>query len=268
MTVRHKPGETDAVDPESNHGDWNLRGVKSDWHPQTIVEHSVGTQQGRGQANMLSIAVAFLLLTGATGAALGVAHGSLASAERDVTQRALATDLADRLVAPDTDHVHRKNVLDRNKTESLSTDEAESLVSDLENREFRVRIDDSTLMQQGNPAGGPTVERLVLLASPETRSYQLHLEADEAIALPRRTEAIEFRIESGPNTTVTTIRANDRIVLHAPEGLAGTATVAVPWTATQRITIDATGSNATVDLRIRPKTTVKARLEVTVGDVL
>lgn len=215
---------------------------------------------------MASLAVALLLLVAAGGTAIAIAHGSLAAAERDASQRDAATDLTDRLVSPDASHVRRENVLDANETRNLTIAEAESLAPGLGDRPFRVRVDDRTLLRRGDPAGGATVARLVVLATDDTRTYRLDLAEDDAVTIPRRTEELRIDVESDEGSSVSTVRVNGRVVLHDPTGLNGTATVPVPWTATLRVTLEATGTDATVEITATSETTAKARLEVTVGD--
>lgn len=129
----------------------------------------------RGQATMVSLAIALVLLVAAAGTALALAHGALAAAERDAPERNAATDLADRLVAPDAPHVRRPNVLDRDETADLTVGDVESLSPGVGERPFRIRIDDRTLLERGDPAGGATVERLVVLAEDDPLSYRLDL---------------------------------------------------------------------------------------------
>ncbi|MEF8779971.1 MAG: hypothetical protein V5A46_04775 [Haloferacaceae archaeon] len=215
---------------------------------------------------MASLAVALLLLVAAGSTAVAIAHGSLAAAERDALQRDAATDLADGLVSPDASHVRRENVLDRNETRKLTVSEAEALAPGLGNRSFRVRVDGRTLFGRGDPTGGTAVDRLVVLATDDTRTYRLDLADDDAVTIPRRTEKLRIDVESDEGSSVSTVRVNDRVVLHDPSGLNGTATVPVPWTATLRVTLEATGTDATVEITATSETTAKARLEVTVGD--
>lgn len=231
----------------------------------------LASRRSRSQANLVSLAVALLLLVAAGGTALAIAHGALAAAERDAAERNAATDLADQFVSPGASHVRRRNVLDWNETGALTGEELESTVPAIENRSFRVRIDDRTLLERGDPTDGTTVERLVVSAVDDTREYRLDLEEDDAVTIPRRTEELRFEVESRNETNVSTIRVNDRVVLHDPDGLDGTAAVPVPWTATIRITVDATAPDATVPdatvvVTASSATTAKGRLEVTVGD--
>ncbi|AUX08977.1 hypothetical protein AArcSl_1346 [Halalkaliarchaeum desulfuricum] len=214
---------------------------------------------------MVSLAVALLLLVGAAGTAIAIAHGSLAAAEREPAERNVATDLADRLVSSDAPHVRRENVLDRNEIEALSVTDVESLAPGIEDRPFRIRIDDRTLLERGEPTGGTRVERLVVLAADDERTYRLDLEEDEAVTVPRRTDELQVTVEPENDTSVSTIRVNDRVLLYDPGGLEGTATASVPWTATLRVTVQAEGSDGTVAITATPETTAKAHLEVTVG---
>lgn len=227
---------------------------------------SGGQDSVRGQTNMMSLAIALVLLVGAAGTAIAVANGALAAAERDPAERNAATDLADRLVSLDTPHVRRENVLDREEMLKLDVSDAESMAPDITDRAFRVRLDGQTLLERGEPSGGVRIERLVLLASDDQRSYRLDLNEDDAVTLPRRADELRMNVTSDNGTTVSAIRINDRIVLHDPNGLDGSASVSVPWTATLRVTVDADGTDATVEVTATPETTAKARLEVIVGD--
>ncbi|MFB6194128.1 MAG: hypothetical protein ABEI75_03590, partial [Halobaculum sp.] len=185
-----------------------------------------------------------------------VADGAVAGETRDPTDGRLAASLADRLTASDARLTRRANVLNATRVGNLTAASLVSRVPALANASFRVRLGDRTLVARGDPDDGATVRRIVLLAreTPRTRTVP----AADAVSLPRRTSRIRFDFR---NASVTTVRAGDRVLLHDPNGLSGTATVPVRRTQTIRLTFDGSG---TVRVTSYPARTRKLRLVVTV----
>lgn len=224
----------------------------------------------RGQANLAALGVALLALTTVAGLGLGVADGALAGADRTPLQRHAADGLADRLVAADAPTTYRANVLNESTVTTLTPGDIDALAPAATPYDVRVRLDGETVFQRGDPSGGVTVRRLVLVAARTTDTRTLELAADRTVTLPRRADSLDIEIRPGANTTVTTVRVTDRVVLHDAGGLDGRATVDVPRTDTLRVVITASGSaSAPADgiVRITAATerTAKALLEVTVG---
>lgn len=212
----------------------------------------------RGQATLVALAAALVVLTATVGVALALADGALGSAERDARERRAAVAATDRLVAPDASTTRRVNVLDGDAVEALTVTDLDELAPPVRGTAVRVRLDDETLVERGDPTDGTTFRRIVLVATPTERTLTANV--SEGVTLPRRTA--ELRL-SFANATVETVRANGRVVLYRPGGLGGTATVAVSYGETVRLTFDDDAVGA-VDVTYVPERTRKATLAVTV----
>ncbi|GAB7014253.1 hypothetical protein JCM18549_25240 [Halolamina salina] len=212
----------------------------------------------RGQANLLSLAVALTALVSATALGLVVADGALAGADREPGERRAAGAAAERLVSADATTV-RENVLDRETVEALSPSDLDALAPPVANRSVRVRLDGETILERGDPTGA-TVERVVLAAERTTRSRSVAVGDGDGLTLPRRTDRVELTF--GPGSTVETVRANGRVVLHDPGGLAGQFVVEPSRYETVTLTFE--GGTAQVGVESRPLRTEKATLRVTV----
>jgi len=86
------------------------------------------------------------------------------------------------------------------------------------------------------------------------------------VTLPRRTDRADLRLRPPANTTVTTVRANERVVLHDESGLEGRYTVSLSRHRTVDLRFDASGplSRGNVTVTYYPTETRKATLGVTV----
>lgn len=211
----------------------------------------------RGQANLLALGVAVLLVVGAVAGTLALADAAFAGADRSAGARHAAVATADRLVAADGPLAVRANLIDAGAVADLDAATVAASVPTLRDRAVRVELDDTVVAARGDPVG-PTHRRIVTVATttPRTRSVS----AATGLVFPRRTDRIRFDFE---NASVTRVRVDGRLVLARPDGLQGTATVAVSRRATLRVRFVGTG---TVTLTTFPTRTRKARLEVTVGD--
>lgn len=220
----------------------------------------------RAQTNLVVLAVALVLVTTVAGVSLAVADGALAGADRDPLDRRAAVSVADRLVAADAPVTTRGNVLNRSSTLSLTAGEVDRLAPSARGRPLRVRLDDRTLVERGDPTAGVTIRRVVLVSNRTTERRTVALADAESVTLPRRTPRVMLRIAPNATTTVTTVRANGRVVLHNGSGLAGEYTVTTSRFETTRFTFAAgedPGGRVTVGYY--PVRTTKAVLEVTVG---
>lgn len=221
------------------------------------------TRRGRGQLNLPALAVALLVLVSTVGVALTLADGAFAAADRTPEERRVAVALAERLVAPDARYTSRANVLNRSRTAALSAHTLDDRFPVVGDHEIRIRLDDRTLLRRGDASGGVTVRRVVLVRT-ERRVDRTPPLAGGATTLPRRTDRVHLAIDPGPN--VTTVRANDRVVLHDPDGLAGNYTVRTSRFETLRLSFTATDPLERGDVTVgyHPARTTKATLEVTV----
>ena len=215
---------------------------------------------GRGQANLLSLTVALTALVSAATLGLVVADGALAGADRDPDERRGASAAAERLVTAEATTV-RENVLDGEAVERLSAATLSELAP-VANRSVRVRLGGETLLERGEPTGGATVERVVLVAERTNRSRSVGVGDGERLTLPRRTDRVELVF--GTESTVETVRVNGRIVLHDPGGLQGR--FVVEPSRYETATIEFAGGTAQVGITSTPLRTEKATLRVVVDE--
>ena len=213
----------------------------------------------RGQANLAALAVALVALLSATTLGLVVADGALASADRDPLSRRAADAAAERFVTADATTV-RPNVLDGDALTSFTAARLDSLAPPAAGRDVTVRLGERVIVDRGDPTGGVTVRRVVLVAGTTERTQDIDVVDGTTFTLPRRSSRVALAF--GPNANVTTVRANGRVVLHDPGGLDGTLTV--PLSRYETTTLAFEGGTGSVAVSYYPRETRKAVLAVTV----
>ena len=218
----------------------------------------------RAQANLPALAVALLLVTTTAGLGLSLADGAFADARRDPLERAAAVGLAERLVSEASSLTTRGNVLDREELARLAADRFEEAFPASEGRAVRIRLDGETIIERGDPTDGTTMRRIVLVE--RRQSVTLSRLPGDRIALPRRTPRATVELSPPPATTVTTVRANGRVVLHDASGLRGTFDVRLSRYETTTLSFDREGPlpPPAVSVTYYPARTTKAQLVVTV----
>lgn len=221
----------------------------------------------RAQSNLVAVAVALVALTGALALGLALADAAFLGADRPAEQQRVAVALSERLVAPDSPVAERANVLNESALAGFGGDALRSAFPVVGERAVRIRLDDRTVATRGDPAGGRTVRRIVVVEDRTAVTRTPELGGDRAVTLPRRTPRVDVRIDPPDGTTVRTVRADDRVVLHDPGGIAGNFTVRVSRLETVRLSFEASGAllPGSVVITYYPATTTKAELEVTVG---
>lgn len=219
---------------------------------------------GRAQANLPALAIALLVLTTAGGLAFSLADGAFADATRDPTDRRLATGVAERLVAADSPLTVRAGVLDARSVSNLTAERFVDDVPSVSSADIRLRVADRTVFERGDPAGGATARRIVLVAEQQRVTRSLP-PGENRTTLPRRTERVTLDVDPVA-TRVRTVRVNGRVVLHEPSGLDGAYTVRVSRYETATLTFETDGPlrAGSVTLTYVPYRTTKATLEVTV----
>lgn len=213
----------------------------------------------RGQANLAALAVALVALVSATTLGVVVADGALADADRDPITRRAATTVADRFVSAEATTV-RPNVVDGNVLPSFTAARLDSLAPPVEGRDVRVRVGERVVVERGDPTGGSTVSRVVLVASGTERTRRFSVTDGSEFTLPRRSTRVDLQFDA--DSSVTTVRANDRVVLHDPDGLDDTRSVRLSRYETT--TLAFSGGSGEVTVTSYPRQTRKAMLEVTV----
>lgn len=219
----------------------------------------------RAQTTLPALGFALLLLTAVLVLGVAVADGSLADADREALQRQAAVDLSDRLVAPDSPLTERGNVLNRSAVRALDGQRLRTYYGLRNASDATVSLGGDRIASTGSVDDGTTIVRLVVVENTTERTLTPTFTGRNSVTLPRRSRRATLQI-APPNATVTTVRANERVVLHNDSGLRGTFAVALSPYRTTTFVFEsgdhlATGS---VDVTYYPTTTEKARLEVTV----
>lgn len=221
----------------------------------------------RGQANLPALAVALLILTAVTGISLTVADGAFSSADRTPEQRRLAVALSERLVNPDGSLTTRANVLNESALDQLDEATLTETYPFVDDAAVRIRVDGHEIVERGSATGGTTIRRLVLVADHQAVTITPSLSTTNAtITLPRRSPRAIAHLDPPPATTVTTVRANDRVVLQNSSGLEGDFSISLSRFETTRIELAASGPlpPGRVALTYFPANATKAVMEVTV----
>ncbi|GAB6860353.1 hypothetical protein ACFR97_09585 [Haloplanus litoreus] len=199
----------------------------------------------RGQTNLIALAVALVLLTGATVVGVTLADSALAGADRDPVERHAATAVADRLTAADSRITVRANALNATAVDALNASRLSDLAPPATEGDVRVALDGATIVERGAPGGGTTVRRAVVVRSRSAPITTLvNLSRRSTIRLPRGVGRASVTLSPGPNTTIRSVRANDRVVLSDGAGLNTTATIHLSRFAPTTLRVDA-GANAT-----------------------
>lgn len=220
----------------------------------------------RAQASLPAFAIAVLVVTSTATLAILVADGAFGAADREPLERTHASGLADAMVADTSPMTIRANVVNETSVSALDT-ELETWFPSASGLDFAVTLGGTLVAERGDPTGGTTVRRLVLVAEPHTRTLEPTLtSSDQAVTLPRRASSVNVTLAPPAGTTVSTVRVNDRVVLHDPIGLSGTYAVPLSRFETTSIDFNASGPlpQGSVRLTYRPVATEKAVLEVTV----
>lgn len=228
-----------------------------------------GPIPSRGQANLPTLAIALLLLTTTVGLSLAYADGAFVDATRQPAERRVAVSLSERLVSADGPLALRGNVLNGSALADLDAASLRTTFPVSQGYDVRIRLDGRTLVEIGDPTGGASFRRVVLVATREPTTVPVRFTgANATLTLPRRTDRATLTIEPPGATTVSTVRANDRVVLHDASGLDGSFEVRLSRLETTRLTFEATGPlpPGSVSVTYAPTRTTKGVLVVTVDD--
>jgi hypothetical protein len=220
----------------------------------------------RGQTELPALGLALLVLTAVTVFGVVVADEAVRSADRSALERQAVVSLSDRLVGPGSPLTARANVLNESALGSLNESTLRSRFGVSNATDAKVTLEGNTLAVTGAVEGGQHIERLVVVETRERRSLTPAFTGRQSVTLPRRTDRADLRIHSPQNTTVPTVRVNERVVLHDESGLDGRYTVSLSRHRTADFRFDATGPlyQGNVTVTYYPVETRKARLGVTV----
>lgn len=220
----------------------------------------------RGQTTLPALAVALVVLTALTGLSLSMADAAIAGADRTPDERRAATAVATHLVSPAGPLADRENVLNQTRVDSFDGTELERVASPAGEYAVTVTLGERTIARTGDPRGGTTVRRIVLVERRSRETVRPDLRDASTVTLPRRASEATVRLDPPDGTTVWTVGANDRVLLHNESGLEGRFDVAlVPYETTTvrfRFVGQLHPSNVTISYDA-PRTT-KTTLAVTV----
>lgn len=167
--------------------------------------------------------------------------GAYRSSDREPAQRHVATSLAEMLVSETAEHTTRANVVNSTEIHTLTEERIDHRYPFTRTTAVRIRLGNETIVERGDPTGGTTVRRLVL----REHRRQVTQPVRETPTIPSGSQRATITIP--PNESVTTVRANDRVVLHDPDGLTGSFEVRLTDIAPTQVRIEGeTGGTATV----------------------
>lgn len=220
----------------------------------------------RAQTTLPVLGVALVLITAVSLVAMQAGSSSIERASEPALDRATAVALSERLVSNRTGLTVRANVLNRSRFDEVDERFLRETLAVHNDTAVRLRVGNRTLVEAGTVAGGTTVERIVLSRATQSRERRPAVDAGEAVTVPRRVSAVTVSLAPGPNTSVRTVLAGDRVVLRNQSGLRGRYRVRLSRFVTTPLTFDAVGTlnRGDVVLRYAAPVTRKATLEVTV----
>jgi len=220
----------------------------------------------RAQTSLPALGLAFLVLTAVTVLGVVVADGAALSADRSSLDEHAAVALSDRLVSASAPVTVRANVLNATAIAGLNDTALRTRYGLATDADAKITLEGKTVVRTGSVENHPDIERLVVVRERHSRTITPAFVAGNEVTLPRRTAKVRLNVRPPANTTVRTVRADDRIILHNDSGLRGTYTASLSRRRTVRLSFDATDRLSTGDVTITyyPVETRKARLGVTV----
>lgn len=213
----------------------------------------------RGQGNLLALVVSLFVLTTTVGFCLTLIDGAYRTADRNPEERHIAVSLAEELVSEESNLTARANVVNRTRARSLTPIQLNRTHPVSRGTDIQIQLGDKTILKRGDPTGGTTVRRVVLVEHQNTVSVPFR---GNTLTLSSRSSRATITI--GPTAAITTVRANDRVALHAPDGLEGTFDVDLSQYEETELRLDPTGAAGSVTVTHYPVRTTKTELVVTV----
>jgi hypothetical protein len=217
----------------------------------------------RAQVNLVALGVALVLVTGAAVVGVTLADSALASADRDPLERQAASAIAERLTAADSSVTVRANTLDAAGVARLNASRVADLAPPARERPFRVALGGTVVAERGTP-GGASIRRSVVVRSrtPPT-PVVIDLARESTLRIPRGVGLATVAVDAGPNTTVRSVRANDRVLLYDSAGVDGSATVSLDRYDRTTVTVE-TSANATGRVEVTYRRPIVDRRPLTV----
>lgn len=220
----------------------------------------------RGQTSLPTVGVSLVVLLAATTAVVAVADGQLRASRTESLERADATAVAEALVGARSPLTRRANVLAGDRLETLDGDSLVKRYGLDPANGARIRLGNRVLVERGQVTEGTTVRRIVLVERRTQRTLEPPFRAGPAVTLPRRSPNVTIRMVPGGNRTIERVRANGRVVLADPDGIAGRFTAAVSRHRTTSLRFEGGGSlrRGDVEVTYYPARTRKVVISVTV----
>lgn len=187
----------------------------------------------RAQTSLPALGIALVLLTVVTGLGVAMADTAIAGADRTPDERRAAAAIADRLVSADGPLAARSNVLNRSRVDDFDQSALERSAPPATEYAVSVEVAGTEIASSGAVHSGTRITRLVVVEARESRMLTPDLTTD-TVTLPRRSAQATVTINPPAGTTVWTVRANDRVVLHNRSGLDGSYEVPlIPYETTE-----------------------------------
>lgn len=220
----------------------------------------------RAQTELPAVAIAFVLITAVLVLGIAGANSALTTAERPALEQQDAVGVSDRLVSDHASITTRANVIDRTTLHGLTAADLRAAYGLSNGSAVKVELDSTTIVSDGDPAGGTSIDRLVLVENRTDRTLVPAIDRNHSATLPRRTDAAKIHLSPRDETTIRTVSANDRVLLRNESGLYGTFEVQLSRYVTKELQFEAAGRLETGDVRIEyyPTERTKATLTVTV----
>lgn len=223
--------------------------------------------KGRAQMNLPALAVALLILTMVTGLSVGIADRALLGADRNPTTRRAAVATSERLVSADSPLTIRSNVVNATTLDGFDASRLTEWFPVVGERDVRIRLGGTVVVERGSPTGGVTIRRIVLVENRSAVTLTPPLStSDPQFTLPRRTPNATLAVHPPDGTSVSVVRANGRVVLRNASGIDGRFHVPLSRFETTRFSFETDGGLPTgsVNVTYHPAKTRKAVLAVTI----
>ncbi|MXR50714.1 hypothetical protein GRX03_03710 [Halovenus sp. WSH3] len=220
----------------------------------------------RAQTELPAVAIALVLLTSVFVLSLGAADSALSSADRPALERQAAVSLSEALTAPGAHVTRRASVLDNRTVANLSVEDLETRYGASPDTDVRIRLGGETLIESGDPTGGTSITRLVVVER-RTRNRLVPTFADNrTVTLPQRATAPVVDIDPPRQTTVRRVYADEQILLENRSGIEGVNKLSLSRFETEQLRFEAIGPlpKGSVEITHDRIETEKTTLEVTV----
>ncbi|WP_410765563.1 hypothetical protein [Haloferax sp. DFSO60] len=194
----------------------------------------------RAQTNLAGLAIALVFLTAATVSGVVIADRTLVDATGDSLEQQRAEQVA-AAVADEPSLTTPLGAFDVTALNATNASTLEAALPVLRGIDYRISVNGTVVAERGDADGGVTVRRGVAVATPRFESETISLDSDDSASIAGRTDAVRLVVNPDGNTTVETIRVNDRVVLHRPTGIEGTHVVNVSASAAPLIRAEVSG---------------------------